>query len=204
MAGSPFESLVGLGVSAATGNPIGAAASIIGLGASIIGTAGAAATAKEEAAVSADNARLEGQVNDQRKQAMILTSRRQQMENFRNTQKARAQGLQASVNQGANLGSGAAGGQAQATAQGTTNNVALEQNLGIGMNIFGLDANISENKIKLAQLGGLQATYQGVNSLGGSLSKAAGPLGSMFPNVPSTPNGDWTGNPWSANTGNIY
>lgn len=205
MAADPVGSLIGAGISGLTGNPIGAAASIIGLGASLIGGIGQSQIASQEAGLSAANAGLEQSVNNQRQQAMVLTARRQQMENFRNTQRARAQGLNASVNQGANMGSGMPGGQAQATAQGTTNNIGIQQSLGIGENIFSLDNQISSNKIKMANLGGLSATYQGVSSLGGSLTKAAGPLGSMFPgSTSSSASGDFTGNPWSQNTGNLF
>lgn len=205
MSDSPLGSLIGAGISGLTGNPIGAVASLVGLGASLFGGAGQAGVAKEEAGISAANAGLERDVNDQRRQAMVLTARRQQMENFRNTQRARAQGLNAAVNQGASMGSGLQGGQAQAADMGMTNSVGINQNLGIGENIFNLDNQISGNKIKLASLGGLSATYQGVSSLGGSLSKAAGPLGSMFPGgSSSSSSGDYSGNPWSQNTGNLF
>lgn len=178
--GGIFGSILGLGTAAATGNPIGAITSLIGLGTSIFGTSQQAAIAKETAAVSAANAGLEERVDDQKHQAMVLSSRRQQMENFRNTQRARAAGLNASVNQGAQFGSGEAGGQAQAADQGGYNALGINQNTQIGNNIFGFNNQIDQNKIKLASLGGDAASAAGLTAIGGDITKASGSFGNLF------------------------
>src|SRR5258706_2000925 len=105
----------------------------IGLGLQIFGGAKQAsdtsALAQKSYAINSQITGLEGQVNDQRRQAMELSARRQQLEIFRNTQRARAQGLAAATNQGAQFGSGLAGGQAQATDEGLFNIAGVNQNL---------------------------------------------------------------------------
>lgn len=173
MAGE-FGAVAGIGVSAATGNYLGAAIGAIGLATSIFGGNAAAENAKQAAAVQGQIAGLEGKVNDQRQVAMQLSARRQQMEIFRNMQRARAQGLNAAVNQGANMGSGLQGGQAQATAQGLTNSAGVNQNLEIGNNIFGIQRDITKQKQVLSSIQGQMATNQGIASLGSSIT-AAGP-----------------------------
>lgn len=171
--------LLSTGASLATGNVVGAAFGLIGLGTSIFGSVGQSQVAHQTAQVSADVATQEGAVNDQRKQQMELQGRRQQLENIRNTQRARAMGQAASVNQGAQFGTGYAGGQAEATDTGITNAVGINQNLQIGRNIFGLDDKISQDKIKMAQLGGQAATDAGIANIGNSIFKSAGMLGNL-------------------------
>lgn len=161
-------------------DPISAAFGLIGLGTSLFGSIGQSSVAHQTAQVSGDIAQQEGLVNDQRKQQMELQGRRQQLENIRNTQRARALGTAAAVNQGASMGSGYGGGQAEAYATGGTNEVGINQNLQIGRNIFGLDDKISQDKIQLASLGGQAATDAGIANIGNSIFKSAGTLGNLF------------------------
>jgi len=126
---------------------------------------------------------LEKQVNDQRRQAMELSARRQQLEIFRNTQRARAQGLNAAVNQGAQFGSGIQGGQAGTLNQGLFNALGVNQNLAIGRNIFGLDdqitgVNAKESTVK-SQMQADLAQDQAWQSLGGSLLQSSGTIGNI-------------------------
>lgn len=205
--GDDAGAAVGIGASLATGNFVGAAIGAIGLGTSLFGSMGQAKVSKEESQLSAANAGYEEDIDKQRQQQMVLTSRRQQLENFRNTQRARAQGLNASVNQGAQFGTGMLGGQAQAADQGNYNSLGISQNLGIGQSIFGFNEKIDANKIQLASLGGDAATYAGYSAIGGDISKAATPLGNLFGGFGSSSKasgGDYTGMPWSQNTGNLY
>ena len=126
---------------------------------------------------------LEKAVNQQRQQAMELSGRRQQLEIFRNTQRARAMGLNASVNQGAQFGSGMPGGQASAQNQGFFNAAGVNRNLEVGRNIFGLDSqitdiNATESTLK-ANYQSSQAKSQAWSSLGGSIMGAAGGIGNI-------------------------
>src|SRR6266481_6533330 len=120
-------------------DPITIGIGLAGLGMQIFGGLSGAANAKEQAQVSGQISADEQRVNDQKEQQMQLEASRAQMENFRNAQKAKAQGLASAANQGAQFGSGLAGGQAEATAQGALNSKGISQNLTIGENIFSID-----------------------------------------------------------------
>lgn len=155
-----------------------------------IGAAGTAASMFEGMQASSSQAAgyqnqmnmasLDMQVNNQRQQQMQLTSQRQGVENLRNTQKAKAMGMAAATNQGAQFGSGLAGAQASQTAQGGYNQLGINQNLQIGQNIFGLDNQIDQQKIAYAQnesaantSKGMASLFGGGASLGMDLLKAA-------------------------------
>lgn len=96
---------------------------------------------------------------------------------------AKAQGLSSAVGQGAQFSSGAAGGQAQASADNAFNQEGISQNLQIGNNIFGLQNKVSGYQMQMAQLQGQAATYQGIGSIGNMLAGNAGPLGNMLGNI---------------------
>lgn len=151
----------------------------VGLGMSIFGGVSASQHAEEAARVSGQIAGLEKDVNEQRRTAMELSSRRQQMEVFRNNQRQRAMASNAAVNQGAQFGSGLQGGLAQVQDQSMFNSLGISQNLEIGRNIFGLNDQISGYKAQLSSIQGSMATDQGLASLGGSITKGAGMLGQM-------------------------
>lgn len=186
-------------------DPITLGIGAVGLGLSIFGGMSAADDAKQLAQQQTQLANqtyeintkisgLEGQVNQQRKAQMELSGRRMQMENFRNVQRSRAMGLNASVNQGAQFGSGLQGGQAQEANQGLYNAQGINSNLEIGRNIFGLNDQISAQKMALSGvqnhfagvMGSLQsqmATDQGIANIGGAVTKSAGMLGNMTTSV---------------------
>lgn len=200
----------GLGVlaSAATGNFVGAAIGAVGLGLNIAGTMGQASTAKQEAQISAQNAGLEMNIDNQKRQAMVLSNTRQSMEDYRNAQRARAKNLNSATTDGSQFGSGLQGGQAQASDQSGYNQLGFSQNLTIGQNIFGFNSQIDNNKIALAQLGGQAATQAGISSIGSSISKASGPLGNLAGGISNSVNGsnsgNYSGTPGASNTGGIY
>lgn len=179
-----------------------------GLVLSAIGGFGASSTAHQSAQVSMDIAHQEQGINDQKRMQMTLQSQRSQLENFRNVQRARAQGLNSATNQGAQLGSGLAGGQAQAQDQGAYNALGLNQNLQIGNSIANYNDNISADKIQMAQLGGQMATDQGLMSLGGALIKAGPTIGAIGKGFGGfnfgSFGGDYSGTPGASNTGGLY
>lgn len=172
-------SLVGIGASAATGNYISAGLGLVGLGVSLFGGQQQAEDTKRAAELSMQNAKYEGDISDQKHKQMVLSSRRQQLEIIRNTQRARAMGLQAGVSQGAQFGSGVAGGQAEAQNMGFYNLQGVDNNVEIGNNIFDINRKISTNKIGIAQIQGDIAQDQGISAIGGAISKSADPLGRL-------------------------
>lgn len=164
-------------------------------------------TAHQTAEVSMDVAKQEQGINDQKKQQMQLQAQRSQLENFRNIQRARAQGLNAATSQGAQFGTGLIGGQDQATDQGAYNALGINQNLTIGNKIAGYNDTISQDKIQLAQLGGQAATDQGLSSLGGALMKigpTVGQIGQGWSFSGGTGFGNYSGTPGASNTGGLY
>lgn len=176
---SDGTALAGIGVSAATGNWIGAAVGAIGLGVSLFGSSEAAEVAGKQAKVSADEAKQEQGINDAKQQAMELSGRRMQLENMRNIQRGRALAENTAVNQGAQFGSGLQGGLDQIMDQGLFNMVGVNSGLQTGRQIAGFNSAISADKLQMAQLGGEAAKDQGLASLGGAIMKMGPTIGAF-------------------------
>lgn len=108
------------------------------------------------------------QIEQQRFQAMELDARRQTMDVIRNQQRARALGLTNATAQGASQGSGLQGGYGQISGQANQNILGIGQNLAIGRAIFGLNSDISQQKLAYAAGGDI------INEGSGMIAKAAG------------------------------
>lgn len=127
---------------------------------------------------------LEQGVEAQRFQAMELDARRQTMDAIRNNQRARALGLTSATQQGAQFGSGLQGGYGQISGQTNTNLLGIGQNLEIGRNIFGLNSQITQQKLAYAAGGdiinqgqGIIAKSQGWNAIGeGIIAQGGGQI----------------------------
>jgi hypothetical protein len=158
---------------------IGLGLGAIGLGMQIFGGSEQSKISKEMAEVSKDQAMHEQNINDLKMQQMELEGRRSQIETYRNIQRARALGVASAVNQGAQSGSGMKGGQAQVTNQGLFNLQGIDFGLSIGRGVNKENQFISQDKMKLADLGADMSSAQGLASLGGSLMKA-GPIFGQF------------------------
>lgn len=161
-------------------DPLSLGIGAVGLGLKIFGGFGAASAQSDAYRLQQQEAQQEMVIEQQKQQAFELQTRRSQMENFRNVQRARAQGLNSSVAQGANKGSGIQGGMAQAEDQGGVNNLGLTQNLGISRNIFAANQAINMDKIQIAGDMSTAATDQGWANLGGSIMGSAGTIGNIF------------------------
>ena len=124
-------------------------------------------------------ANLQMQQNAVRRQAMEVSARRQQTENLRNTQLQRSMAINAATNQGAQFGTGLAGGVAQVQSTGGWNANGISQNLDFGRQMFGLDDQINIQKQNLASSQTQQATFQGISALGSNIMGASGKFGQM-------------------------
>lgn len=175
-----LDNLGGIGVSAATGNYLGAGVQLAGLATSVFGGMAAASKAKDAYNVQSQISGLENQGNDVREQAMHLSARRQQMEILRTSQRARAQAVQAATSQGASFGSGLQGGLAQVSGQSSFNLAGVNQNLELGADMFGINRQISSKKLELSKIQGDMATDQGISALGGSIMKSGDPLSRLL------------------------
>lgn len=160
-------------------DPITGGLAVIGLGMQLFGGISGSQDAARAHAVQQQIAGQESILNDQKRQAMELNNRRSQLENVRNTQRARAMGLNAAVNQGAQFGSGIAGGQAQAQDQGNYNALGMNQSLQFGRTAFDINGRITGLKSELSSVQTDQATDQGIMSMGGSILGSSKTLGNI-------------------------
>lgn len=166
-------------------DPISLAIGAVGLGMQIFGGLSAASNAQQQAKVSSDIAGQEQGINDAKQQAMETQSRRSQLENVRNNQRARAQAVQSATSQGAQFGTGLQGGLAQIQDQTLFNMQGNNQAVQTGHQINQFNGAISSDKMQLASLGGQAATDQGIASLGGALMKSGPMLGQLSQNATS-------------------
>lgn len=191
----------GIALSAATGNWIGAAIGAVGLGMSIVGSISGAmdsskyssqevANSQAQSKVSQDEATQEQNINNLKQQQMYLDANRQNMQTVRTAQQKQALGLNNAVNQGAQFGSGYAGGQAQIKDQAMFNMQGVNQALQIGAGINSFNQNITNDKYQMFGLQSQEASIkgsatsamavdQGFTSLGGAVMKA-GPIIGQF------------------------
>lgn len=123
---------------------------------------------------------LEMKVNDQRKAAMEVDARRRQLEVVRNNQRARSMAQTTATNQGAQFGTGLQGAYGGISGQSETNLLGVNQNLEIGRNIFGLDTQISQQRIANAGYESQINTDKATANFGGMLTNSAGTINKLF------------------------
>lgn len=158
---------------------LGAGIGLVGLGISAFGAIKGSQDAQAAAQAQEQIAGLEKQQNAQRQLAMQITGRQQQMQQIRSNQLAQAQATAAATNQGAQFGSGLAGGKAGIQGQSEANLTGINQQLDIGNQIFGLDSQISDQKMAQYKAQSDAATDSGIGALGGMLLKAAPTIASL-------------------------
>lgn len=156
---------------------------IVGLGMQIFGGISGSQDAQRQAEISGQISQQEQAINAQKQTQMQLSARRQDLEIFRQTQRARAQSEAVATNQGAQFGSGLQGGLGQVQSQGMFNAAGINQNLEIGQNIFAANNQISGLRAQSAQVSSDQAFDQGIASLGGSVVRAGPIIGAFGRNI---------------------
>lgn len=114
-------------------------------------------------ALSKSSVQAQQVIEAQKRNAMELDARRNQLEIIRNQQRARAMGLTNATSAGSSKGSGLQGAYGQASGQTGVNLLGVQQNLQIGQNIFDQNANISNNNIAMADLQNSYAIQQAAN-----------------------------------------
>jgi hypothetical protein len=167
----------------AIGSGVGGLVSLgTGIEGAVLGSRSASDAARDQRAI----AQLDIQADQQRKAAMELSARRQMTENVRNAQMARSMALTNATGQGAAYGesSGLRGGYASISGQAGVNQQGISQNLQIGENLFDINAQVDAAKMELAKDQSGEAMAQGIASLGGSIGKSLGPIGSLFQSLP--------------------
>lgn len=170
--------------------PIGGA---IGLGLQIGGLIKSTSAAKDSAKASQAITAAEQQQESLRMKAMELDARRKQMEVVRNQQRARALALTNATAQGAGAGSGLQGGYGQISGDTNTSLMGIQNALSFGRANFGLNAQISQQKILQSQAQANQAMGSGLMSLGGSLIGGMGMINSIGTSIPGMLNAGYYG-----------
>jgi hypothetical protein len=122
-----------------------------------------AAASTASLALSTSTVQAQQRIEAQRRSAMELDARRNQLEIVRNQQRARALGLSNATHSGTKSSSGLQGAYGQVSGQTGVNLLGVQQNLQIGQNIFDQNANISSNNIAMAQLQNNYALQQAAN-----------------------------------------
>lgn len=157
---------------------------VAGFGLGIAGALESSQGAQKKAAAQRYVAQLEMQADQQRRQAMEISARRQQLQTVRTAQQSRAMALSTAVGQGSQFSSSAIEGQAQTGSQAAYANLGVSQNLQIGENLFNINQNIDAAKMTEADAETQIAQGQGLSSLGGSLGKIGGPFSNLLSLIP--------------------
>lgn len=159
--------------------PISAGLAIAGLGLQLFGGFSASNDSKHLAEVQKGIASDEQRINDIKRQQNIFESNRMQLQQYRNIQRLRAQGTAAAVNQGASTGSGLQGGLAATQSSGLDNIQGILGGLSFSNTIFGVNNDISNKKMQIADIQSDLAEDQSWASLGGALVKNSGTIGGL-------------------------
>lgn len=151
-----------------------------GLGLSILGTLEQSSAAKAKAQEEKQIAALEMQADQQRRQAMEISARRQQLQTVRTAQQARAMALSTAVGQGSQFSSSAESGQAQTNAQAAYSNLGVSQNLQIGEKLFDINAQIDSAKMAEADAESKMSSGLGLAGLGKGLLSSSMDIGKLM------------------------
>jgi hypothetical protein len=137
--------------------------------------------AKEQNAATKAIVGLEFQAEEQRRRAMELDARRRNLEIVRMHQRANAIALTTANAQGAARGSGLQGAYGQTSGQTGFNLTGVSQQLEIGRNMFGINQDISNQRLAYARGGdiinegaGIIAQSQGLSARGAGIIAQGG------------------------------
>ena len=169
-------------------DPISALSGGVGLIGAGIGAYGAFKMSQDAAAkagVEQDITRTQMSENLVKQNFSAVLARRNSLQILRNAQRAGALARSAAVSQGANFGSGYAGGQSQESAEAGYGLQGIQQRMGESNTLFGMQNTISMDQFKLAGIESSMATDQGIMGLGQGIAGGSQPAGrvlsSLFP-----------------------
>jgi len=160
-------------------DPLTLGVGAVSLGLSLFGAFDKYQGAQAQTSAEIAKVGLEEKQDAVRRQAMELSSRRMSLENARKVQQAQSATTAGATAAGAQFGSGLSGATAGESGQGNVNELATMQNLLQGRQMFDLNAQINEQKIKYFQGGGQMNEGAGLSSLGQMLSQNQGTINSF-------------------------
>jgi hypothetical protein len=163
---------------------IGGGLDLAGLGMSIFGANESSQAAQAKYDAQKKIAGLEIQADAQRRQAMEISARRNMLQTVRNAQQAQAQALANATSQGAQFGSGLAGGKGTVAGEAGTQMLGVSQNLQIGEKMFDINDQINMQKMAESDAESKMSQGQGMSAFGGDLMKAVPNLMKLFTLVP--------------------
>lgn len=154
-------------------------AALGGLGAIGIGAVGSAVSgyfgmqAEQGVTQSSQNiAKLQEQANQINYNQARMTISRNSLQEIRNAQTARATAIAGATNQGAQFGSGLAGGEAQIAGQAGTNLLGLNQAASFAGQMNTVNQGISQQEISKAGYQSTANMWQGIGGMFGGLTSA--------------------------------
>lgn len=150
------------------------ALAVAGIGLGVASFFGSSSAAEEQARIQKQIAAQQAKIEEQKRLGMELDAQRRTIQTIRSAQQARSIALNNATAQGAAKGSGLLGGYGQIAGQANSGLLAINQNLDIGRNISDSNIAISGLNAQMADAKADQSFYDGLGSLGGSLTKAAG------------------------------
>ena len=166
----------------------------VGVGLSAAGTLTSIQAAKKQNQAQQQVIAGEQAAEAQKQKAMEIDARRRQLETFRNVQRSRSLALTNATNQGAGQGSGLQGGFGQIGGEGGTNLLGIYQGLETGRDLFGINSQISQAKIGLANASQQAALGAGLSSLGGAAINSLGTIGKLTSGWTPTKTPTYSGN----------
>ena len=150
------------------------AGAIFAVAGAVISYAGQAQQAAIQKQMAKQQAHFSKKAESAREQQMLLESNRQKRQAFRESLLARATALSVGVNQGAQHGSGVAGGMAQATATGLQTQNTSNSAAHLGSQIFDANRKYADATMQ-GQIG--MANAGKTIALGGMISSFSGAFG---------------------------
>lgn len=135
-----------------------------------------------------------------RRRMMEIDARRRQLQSVRESQRARSLALSNAASQGAQYGSGVQGGFGQIAGQTTRNIQEINDALGFGQQMFGINEQISNARMQMGQAQTMMSQASGLSSLGGSIMSAGPTLGNIMAGWGSIPSYSSFGGGHSMNT----
>lgn len=166
---------------------VGPFAAIAGVGLSLFGAAEKYKGAQQSNQAQQQITQLQMQQDAVRKQAMETSARRQSLEVLRTQQRMNAMATNNASSQGALFGSGIQGGYGQISGQSNTNAMGIQSGLESGRAMFGLNAQISQQKIAMSGAQSTSNTGAGLSTLGSTLTGSAGTIKNLSGNLLGTP-----------------
>lgn len=205
--------------SSVAGTVMGAVGTGYGLNEQLGGIDKATQGARDSATAQKEIVQQQQQQEAVRMQAMQMDAKRKQVENLRQVQQARALSVATANNQGALIGnSSLQGGLAQVSSAGGWNALGIKQGLSFGQQMFDINAQMTQSKLRYADAQAMVAEGQGQASMGAAIMSGSQAAGNIAKNIggnlttlgqgwgkSSSPSAGWSSGQYTlGNLGGIY